>query len=130
MADEPNPDDLPTAGEVVDDADTVEEGDLLGSLLEAASSLSRQMDEARQRLEATEVTGTAGGGAVRIVLSGSGEARSVHIDPGVLDDPGLLEDLVLAALRDAQRAVARQQAEVMGGVDLGGLGPLAGPSGR
>ena len=70
------------------------------------------------------VTGTAGGGLVRVTLTGGGEPSAVEIAPDAIDpsDPELLEDLVLAALRDAVHQVQQVQASAMGGLDLGALG--------
>ena len=58
-------------------------------------------------LEALRLTGSAGGGLVRIEMSGSKEVLSVQIDPSAMDpgDVETLQDLVLAALRDAARQV-------------------------
>jgi DNA-binding YbaB/EbfC family protein len=102
----------------------------MGSLLGAAQSMQAQMVEAQEQMAATEVEGQAGGGAVRIVVTGGLEFRSVHIDVGSVDpdDPTLLEDLVLAALHDAVAKVNELQAQAspLGGMDLGGLGDLFG----
>ena len=97
-----------------------------------AAGLQESLSAAQADLADEEVTGTAGGGLVSITLSGDGEARAVHIDPAVYDpaDPGLLEDLVLVALRAAQDAAAERRSEAMssatGGIDLGALGGLGG----
>ena len=97
----------------------------MGSLLGAAQNMQAQMAEAQERMAETELEGQAGGGAVRIVVTGGLEFRSVHIDAGAVDpdDPTLLEDLVLAALNDAVAKVNELQAEAspLGGLDLGGL---------
>jgi hypothetical protein len=72
---------------------------------------------------------------VRIELTGSGEVTAVHIDPDVVapDDVELLEDLVLAAFRDAREQVNQLHAATMGGLpglaDLGGLGGIGGVPG-
>ncbi len=97
----------------------------LGSLLGAAQSMQAQMLEAQEELASTVVEGQAGGGVVRIEVTGGMEFRSVHIDPAAVDpdDPTLLEDLVLAALHEAVGEVNRLQAGAspLGGLDLGGL---------
>jgi DNA-binding YbaB/EbfC family protein len=100
----------------------------LGSLLETASQLQEQLAAARQQAAEQVVEGTAGGGAVRIEVSGELEPLAVRIDPSVVDpaDVALLEDLVLAALRDATTKVAAAQEQVQQAAlgDLGGLGDL------
>lgn len=103
-----------------------------GSLLGAAS----QMFDAQAEAAAAVVIGRAGGGAVRITASGGGEFSKVEISPDAVDpdDIATLEDLVLAALRDAMAQVNDLQSGALGGLDLGsiqgmlgGLGGLGGP---
>jgi len=97
----------------------------LGALIGAAQQMGAQMEEAQERIGATEVEGSSGGELVRITALGSGAFTGVHIDPSVIDpaDPSMLEDLVLAALLDLGQQIAELQAEAspMGGLDLGGL---------
>lgn len=104
-------------------------------ILQAAQQMQSQLVNAQQALADSEVTGTAGGGAVRAVVSGQGELVDLTIDPGVIDasDPAetasTIADLVLAAVRDAGRAAADLQQRSLGavagavpGLDLSGLG--------
>jgi DNA-binding YbaB/EbfC family protein len=107
----------------------------------AAQQMQAQLANAQQALADSEVTGTAGGGAVRAVVSGAGELLDLTIDPGVIDtsDPAetatTVADLVLAAVRDAARAAAdlqqRQLDAISGGVPglnlsgIGGVGAAA-----
>jgi DNA-binding protein YbaB len=92
---------------------------------------AQQALSAQQELANSEVTGTAGGGAVRAVVSGVGQLLDVTIDPSVIDpaDPAetaaTIADLVLAAVRDAwDSAVDLQQRQLgaLGGGLPGGLG--------
>jgi len=111
-------------------------GGLVGGLLGGAGGgLGDLLAQAQQAMAASqaaadeEVEGSAGGGAVRIRITGGGEPRSVHIDPAAVDPDDVegLEDLVLAALRDAHAEAGRLQAEAMGGLDPSGmLGGLLG----
>lgn len=104
-------------------------------ILQAAQQMQSQLVNAQQALADSEVTGTAGGGAVRAVVSGQGELVDLTIDPSVIDPSDLAEtastiaDLVLAAVRDAGRAAADLQQRSLGavtgavpGLDLSGLG--------
>ena len=104
-------------------------------IFQAAQQMQAQLMNAQQALADTEVTGTAGGGAVRAVVSGAGELLDLTIDPSVIDpaDPAetaaTVADLVLAAVRDAGRAAADLQQQQLGalsggvpGLDLSGLG--------
>ena len=110
-------------------------GGLVGGLLGGAGGggLGDLLAQAQQAMSASraaadqEVEGSAGGGVVRVRLTGGGEPRAVRIDPAVVDPTDVegLEDLVLAALRDAQVQVARLHEQAMGGFDpssmLGGI---------
>ena len=97
----------------------------LGSLMEQAGSLQSQMLEAQEQLQSAEVEGAAGGGAVRIVVTGGLEFRSVTIDPSAVDpaEVDMLQDLVLAALNDAIARINELQDETMqiGGMNFGDL---------
>lgn len=119
--------------EIVDDGQPTGLGGLdLGSLLGAAQSMQAQMVESQQRIGATVVEGQSGGGAVTIAVTGGFEFQRVTISPDAVDpdDHSMLEDLVLAALRDAATKVAGLQAEANPlaglGDSLGGLGGLFG----
>jgi DNA-binding YbaB/EbfC family protein len=106
-------------------------GDALGGLLEQAMALQSQMAAAQAQAQAAEVEGSAGGGMVRVTVTGAMEIRSVRIDPACVDpdDVEMLEDLVTAALRDATTKVAELNEGAMGGIDLGGLGESLGLGG-
>jgi DNA-binding YbaB/EbfC family protein len=88
-----------------------------------------QADMARMQAELQErtVEGTAGGGSVRVRVSGSLEVRAVEIDPAAIDpdDPGFLADLVAAAVNDglrrAQAMVAEEMGKITGGLKLPGM---------
>lgn len=105
----------------------------LSALLQQAQAMQEQMLAAQEAQAQQTVAGQAGGGKVIIEMTGAGAFRSVTIAPDVVDpaDVELLEDLVLAALRDAATQIAELQQEGiegldLGGLDLGGLGGLLG----
>jgi DNA-binding YbaB/EbfC family protein len=108
----------------------------LGALFGMAMDLQQQVAAAQQEAASQLVEGQAGGGAVRIGVTGGFEFRSVTIAPDVLDgaDVEMLQDLVLAALHDAAARVQDLQAaaDPLGavGLDLGSvLGGFAGALG-
>lgn len=82
----------------------------------------QQAQQAQQELAETTVQGSAGGGAVTVVMTGAQEVRGVRIDPGVVAtaDVEMLQDLVLAAVADATRKSKELAAERLGGI-TGGL---------
>jgi nucleoid-associated protein EbfC len=91
----------------------------------AAQQMQEQLASAQQALADSEVTGTAGGGAVTAVVSGAGELLDLTIDPSVIDpaDPAesaaTIADLVLAAVRDAARAASDLQQRELGAISGG-----------
>jgi nucleoid-associated protein EbfC len=105
----------------------------LNSLLSSAMQMQSQMADAQQRVSEATVVGASGGGKVSITMQGDGTVTKVAIDPSVVDpaEVELLEDLVIAAFRDAGAQVSQLQSEMMsqatGGLDLGGFGGLLGP---
>lgn len=96
----------------------------LGKLLEQAQAMQEQFQQAREEAAGQEVVGQAGGGAVKVTVTGSLEFTDVRIDPSVVDpsDVPMLQDLVLAAVRDAVARASALSAAAMEGVDLGELG--------
>jgi nucleoid-associated protein EbfC len=98
---------------------------------------AQQALSAQQELANSEVTGTAGNGAVRAVVSGVGQLIDVTIDPSVIDPADAAEtastiaDLVLAAVRDAWDSAIDLQQRQLGalGGGLGGFGGLPGGGG-
>ena len=96
----------------------------LVDLFAQAQQMQQQLLEARAAVEEQEVEGQSGGGAVRVRCTGGLEFEEVIIDPAAVDpdDVSMLEDLVLAAVRDAVAKANALNAEAMSG--LGGLGGL------
>lgn len=72
-------------------------------MMRQAQKLQEQMAQAKEELENARVTGTAGGGAVTVTLSGSKRFISIEIKPEVVDpdDTEMLEDLITAAMNEA-----------------------------
>ena len=87
----------------------------LGNMLKQAQQMQTRMAEMQARLEAETVEGAAGGGMVKLTLSGKGELKRVSIDPALMtaDDREVLEDLLLAAHADAKAKVEAMMAEEM-----------------
>lgn len=99
----------------------------LQQLMKQAQKMQQQMAAAQAELAEAEVTGTAGGGLVTVTMTAAGEFRTVKIDPKVVDpdDVETLEDLLLAAFRNAAEAGRALTEEKMGPLTAG-LGGAAG----
>lgn len=95
-------------------------------LMKQAQKMQQELLAAQEELASTEVTGTAGGGLVSATVTGGGELRALVIDPSVVDpeDVETLQDLVVAAVRDASRAAQDLAGQRMGPLTqgMGGLG--------
>jgi len=96
----------------------------MSELLKQAQQMQEQLMSARDAASEQEVEGQAGGGVVKMKITGGMEFRSVSIDPAAVDpdDVAMLEDLVLAAIHDGMAKAAKVNEEAMGNFDLGGLG--------
>ena len=99
----------------------------MGNLLKQAQQMQRELDRAREELRTTVVQGTSGGGVVRVEVSGEGMVQRLSIQPEALEsrEPALIEDLVLAAVRDgitkANALRDERLARVSGGLNLPGM---------
>ena len=85
----------------------------LGNMLKQAQQMQTRMAEMQAKLEATVVDGQAGGGMVKVSLTGKGDLKRVSIDPSLMDDREVLEDLLVAAHADAKQKVEAQMADEM-----------------
>lgn len=92
----------------------------IAQLMQQAQKMQENMKKAQAELADLEVTGEAGGGMVKVVMTGRHEVRKVQIDPTAGDDLEMLEDLVAAAMNDAVNRVAEANKEKMASM-AGGL---------
>ena len=91
-------------------------------IMQQAQSMQQQMMAAQEALAHRTFEGTAGGGAVKAVIKGTGELLSVDFEASVLDpdDPEMAGDLVVAAVNQAMAAMSADADSTMGGL-AGGL---------
>jgi DNA-binding YbaB/EbfC family protein len=100
----------------------------MNKMLQQVQKMQQDMVAAQEQLKHETVESSAGGGMVKVTVSGDLEVKSIVIDPAAIDpdDPELLQDMVLAAvnegLRSAQELAASKMSGLTGGLDLGGLG--------
>ena len=96
----------------------------LGQMMKQAQEMQAKMAEIQEQLSATEVTGSAGGGMVRVTMTGKNEARKLKIDPALINpaEAEVLEDLVVAAINDArskaEAAASEKMSNLTGGLQL------------
>lgn len=99
----------------------------MGNMMRQMQKIQRQMEEAQQKVDDSEIEATAGGGMVTVRMSGKKELLSVKIDPQIVDpeDVEMLEDMVMVAMNDALQQVAQLQetemGKVTGGINIPGL---------
>ena len=91
----------------------------IAGLMKQAQQMQANMQKAQEELAAIEVEGQSGAGAVKVVMTCKHDVRRVSIDPSVMDDKEMLEDLIAAALNDATRRVESTTQERMAGFTSG-----------
>lgn len=90
-------------------------GDMAG-MMKKAQEMQTRMAEMQEELQNVTVTGESGAGLVKAVASAKGELKSLDIDPSIFnsDDKEVVEDLILAAIKDAQSKASDKAQEEMG----------------
>jgi len=91
----------------------------IAQLMQQAQKMQENVQRAQEELASVEVTGNAGSGMVSVTISGRMECRKVRIDPSVLSDPEMTEDLVAAAFNDAVSRANAVSQEKMGAATAG-----------
>lgn len=95
----------------------------LGNIMKQAQQMQEKMQKAQEELATLEVTGSAGGGMVTLVMTCRHDVKKVSIDPelfsGDADDKEIIEDLVAAAMNDAVKKVEQTSSEKMSGLTGG-----------
>ena len=95
------------------------------NMMRQAQRQLAQLQKVQEELETLTVTGTAGGGVVKVVMTGKQSVESVEIDPDAAEDIELLQDLMVAAFNDAaakaQELAASKMSAFTGGLNIPGL---------
>ena len=91
----------------------------LGGLMKQAQMMQENMKKAQDQLALTEVEGQSGAGMVKVLMTCAHDVRRVSIDPSVMDDREMLEDLIAAAMNDAVRRGEALSQEKMAGFTSG-----------
>src|SRR5574343_907312 len=91
----------------------------IAQMMQKAQRMQENMQKVQEELGQLEVTGQAGGGVVKVTITGKMEARKVAIDPSALADAEMLEDLLVAALNDAVAKANEESNRRMAAVTAG-----------
>jgi len=95
------------------------------NLMKQAQVMQENLQKAQEEIAGIEVVGQSGAGLVKVTMTGKHDVKRVEIDPGLLgDDREMLEDLVAAAVNDANRRLEEKMKEKMSDFAAGmGLPP-------
>jgi len=95
------------------------------NMMRQAQKQMAQLQKIQEELETLRVEGSAGGGAVKVVMTGKQIVESVTIEPEAAEEVDLLQDMVLAAVNDAsnkaQELAAQKMSVVTGGMNIPGF---------
>jgi nucleoid-associated protein EbfC len=91
----------------------------MANLMKQAQQMQQNMAKAQEELASLEVEGQAGAGMVKVVMTCKHDVKRVTIDASVMDDKEMLEDLIAAALNDANRRVEQTTQDKMSGFTAG-----------
>ena len=91
----------------------------IGGLMKQAQQMQENMKKAQDQLAQVEVEGQSGAGMVKVTMTCAHDVRRVAIDPSVMDDKEMLEDLIAAAVNDAVRRAEQVSQERMAGFTSG-----------
>ncbi len=97
------------------------------NMMAQAQKMQANMERVQAEVEEREVEATAGGGAVKVVVSGKREMKSIEIAPEIVDpdDIEMLQDIIIAAVNEAmsnaEKMMNEEMSKVTGGMNMGGL---------
>ena len=91
----------------------------IAQLMQQAQRMQDNMQRVQEELARAEVTGSAGAGMVSVTITGRMECRKVRIDPSVVSDPEMAEDLIAAAFNDAVNKANAISQEKLGAATAG-----------
>ena len=98
-----------------------------GNMMKQAQKMQAKMAEMQEQLKTERLEASAGGGMVRVVITGDLQVVELEIDPAAVDpdDIEMLQDMVAAAvneaIRSAQELASRRMGEITGGMNVPGL---------
>ena len=95
----------------------------IGNLMKEAKKMQADMEQTQVELANKEFTATAGGGAIKVTVSGEKHIKNIEIQKDVVDpdDVEMLQDLILTCINDAMKQVDDEQSRQMGKFNIPGL---------
>ena len=102
-------------------------GGTMQGMMKKVQKMQKEMKKLQDDLKKRTVEATVGGGVLTIVMNGEKNVESVHIDPSIIDpeDAEMLEDLMVAAVNEANKKVddmmAQEMSKITGGMHLPGM---------
>ena len=99
----------------------------MGNMMKQAQKMQAKLAEMQEQLKSETLEASAGGGMVRVVITGDMQIRELSIDPAAIDpdDVEMLQDMVAAAvneaIRSAQELASRRMGEITGGMNVPGM---------
>lgn len=98
----------------------------MAGLMKKAQEMQKKFEQLQEEVATLELIGESGAGMVKITMTGKRDVKKVFIDPSIIDDKEMLEDLIAAAINDANRKVEAASSQKMGTLNLplGGLGGM------
>lgn len=91
----------------------------LAGLMKKAQEMQKNMEKAQEEIAKMEINGESGAGMVKVIMTGKHDVKKVTIDDAVMDDKEMLEDLIAAAINDANRKVEEATQNKMGSATAG-----------
>lgn len=95
----------------------------INNLMKEAKKMQADIEQSQAELAVREFSATAGGGAIKVTVSGEKQVRSIEIQKDVVDpdDVEMLQDLILTCINDAMKQVDDEQARQMGKFNIPGI---------
>ncbi len=91
----------------------------LAGLMKKAQEMQNNIQKAQEQVNSLEVTGQSGAGMVEVIMTGKHDVKKITISETIMDDKEMLEDLIAAAINDANRKVEAESEKLMGGATAG-----------
>ena len=88
----------------------------MSNIMKQAQMMQANLQKAQAELASMEVEGSASNGLIKIIMTCKHEVKKINIDPSLLEDKELLEDMMLVALKDTLQKIEATTAQKMGGL--------------